>query len=61
MSNVLAAVGGTSILEGGQQAITSFAAEYTPAVVAILGVTILIGLGIWGFTKLVGLFRKTAK
>lgn len=59
--SVSAAVGGTSILEGGQQAITSFAAEYTPAVIAILGVTIVIGLGIWGFMKLKGLFQKSAK
>lgn len=50
-----------SILDGGVAALQAFAAEYAPAVVVILGVTIAIGLGIWGFTKLVGLFRKTAK
>lgn len=50
-----------TILEGAVTAIQAFAAEYTPQVIVVLGITILIGLGIWGFVRLVGLFRKTAK
>lgn len=50
-----------TILDGALAAIQGFAADYTPAVVVILGVTVVIGLGIWGFIKLTGLFRRTAK
>lgn len=50
-----------TIIDGAVTALTAFAADYTPLVITILGVTIAIGLGIWGFTRLVGLFRKTAK
>lgn len=50
-----------NILDGAVTALQAFAAEYTGQVVIVIGVAVLIGLGIWGFTKLVGLFRKTAK
>lgn len=50
-----------SVLDGATTALEAFAAEYGGQVVVVIGLAVAIGLGIWGFLKLVGLFRKSAK
>jgi len=50
-----------TFLESAVSTITDFGASYTPQVLVVIGVAVAIGLGIWGFRKLVGLFRSQAK
>jgi hypothetical protein len=49
------------VLDGAVTTVTGFAGEYGTQVLVVLGISVAIGLGIWGFMKLVGLFRKSAK
>lgn len=49
------------VLEGAVETVSGFAGEYSTQVLIVLGFSVVIGLGIWGFMKLVGLFRKSAK
>lgn len=51
----------STLLEGAVAKITEFAASYTPQVLIVVGIAVAIGLGIWGFRKVVGLFRSQAK
>lgn len=50
-----------SLLDQATALIGDFAAEYTPAVLVVLGLAVAIGLALWGFGRLTGLFRKSAK
>lgn len=45
------------IIEEGTTRLVAFAAEYSGAAVAVVAVAVMIGLGIWGFTALVRMFR----
>jgi hypothetical protein len=46
---------------GVQTLITNFAAAYGPVVIAVFGIGLGIAATVWGFPKLVGLFKKSAK
>ena len=41
--------------------ITNAAASLLPAVTAVIGISVGVGLVIWGFPKLLSLFKRTAK
>lgn len=41
--------------------ISSFAAAYSPVILTIFGVGLGIAALVWGYPRLVGLFKKSAK
>lgn len=49
-----------TFLESAVTIVTDFAGTYTGQVLSVLGIAVLIGLGVWGFRKLVKLFRAQA-
>ena len=42
-------------------AVTTAFAGYAPALLAVGGVGLALGVVMWGFPKIVGFFKKTAK
>lgn len=50
----------TDFLSTAVTKISDFATSYTTQALVIVGVAVAIGLGIWGFKKLVKLFRAHA-
>lgn len=51
----------SDILTSVQTAVTNFLGQYGPAIVAVIGGAIVLGLAVWAVPKLVGIFRKSAK
>jgi len=51
----------TISFDGATTAIQSFATAYGPAVILVFGIALAVAASIWGFPKLLGLFKKTAK
>lgn len=52
---------GTVDFSGIISIITNAAGSLMPAVISVIGISIGVGLVIWGFPKLLSLFKRTAK
>lgn len=50
----------TDFLTSAVAKVTTFAGTYTTQALVVIGVAVAIGLGIWGFKKLLKLFRSHA-
>lgn len=56
-----ATTNGTVDFSGIISIITNAAASLMPAVISVIGISVGVGLVIWGFPKLLSLFKRTAK
>lgn len=61
LADAAAPANGTVDFSGIISILTNAAGSLLPAVTSVIGIAVGVGLVIWGFPKLVNLFKKSAK